>query len=471
MNWPGSAFLHNAEAAAARTPVGRDRVIDAVRGASLVVVVIGHSAMLVVYWPTSGTVVVGNLLASVPGLAVLTWLFQVIPLFFVAGGAASVQSWRAMPPGSGRYAGWLWLRLRRLYRPVLVYLAVMSVVATICTLTLGTAASSFLAIACQMLWFLGIYVLTTMLVPVMSRIPRTLAWLPFVLGVVCVGVIDIGVQAGVVPSWVALSDFLLVWLVVQQLGLCWDVAPGAKRWLLGGILGLLSAMLLVVVGPWPVSLVGVPGEPISNMAPPSIVLLLYGLGAGCLLIWMRPRLASWLRRPRPWTVAALISGVSMTIYLWHVPAIGVSVLLLHGVGLPAPTTIGPTGVPIPANGGAYLAWWFGYLIVTLVVLSSAVPGLSQLDLRHVRWWDDRLLPWSRWPGAWRGLVVLAGLAIAWGTLVLSIVGLAGFPFLLVSWNGLELNSAGAVSVIVVGLLMARIGAGKEHRPRLGRAVP
>ena len=37
------------------------------------------------------------------------------------------------------------------------------------TVTLGSAASSFLAIACQMLWFLGIYVLTTMLVPVMSR--------------------------------------------------------------------------------------------------------------------------------------------------------------------------------------------------------------------------------------------------------------------------------------------------------------
>lgn len=453
MNWPDPRFVQRARAAAMAVPSSRDRVIDAVRGGSLVVVVIGHSAMLIVAWPASGPVVVGNLIATVPGLAVLTWVFQVIPLFFVAGGAASVHSWRAVPDVPGRYAAWLWSRLRRLYRPVLVYLAVMGLVAVVCTLTLGPATFAFLAIACQMLWFLGIYVLTTMLVPVMSAIPRRLAWLPFAVGVIVVSAIDIGVQAGVIPSVIALVDFLVVWLVVQQLGFVWDVASGSARWLLCSVGCLAIAILLVALGPWPVSLVGIPGERLSNMAPPSIVLLLYGLGTGCLLLWLRPRLASWLRRPRPWAIAALISSSSMTIYLWHVPAIGVSLLALRAVGLPPPTTVGPAGAPVPVGALGYLLWWLGYLLLTLVVLAVLIPPLSGLDRRRVAWWDAPVRP--RVSAMRTALVTVAGVLIASGTLVLSIVGLAGFPTLVVSWNGLPLNSAVAVAVVVAGLVVAR----------------
>ena len=80
----------------AQTPVDRDRVIDVIRIASLLGVVVGHTVMAtsmirdrVLIWD--------NLLTSSTVLQSLTWVFQIMPLFFFAGAAACVPSWR---PGS-----------------------------------------------------------------------------------------------------------------------------------------------------------------------------------------------------------------------------------------------------------------------------------------------------------------------------------------------------------------------------------
>lgn len=439
----------------------RDRVIDAVRGFSLVAVVVGHSALLVVAWPPGGGVAVGNLLSVEPQLGALTWFFQVIPLFFVAGGAASVRSWQASRGMGVGYAGWLWGRLRRLYRPVLVYLAVMSVVAVVCIVLVGRAADPLLAIACQMLWFLGIYVLTTMALPAMSRIPGKAAWVPFAVGLMLVTVLDAGVQFMRWPAWLALANFLVVWLVVQQLGVLWNSSPGSRRWLVWGMSCVVTAMALVILGPWPVSLVGVPGEVISNMAPPSIVLLCYGLGIGCVVIWARPALSRWLARPWPWTVTAALSGSAMTIYLWHVPAIGASVLSLRTLGYPPPTAVPASGFPIPVSAGAYAWWWLTCLAMAVVILFGLVVVLRRVEWRPWPWWDAAPRPTASTPAGAVLLSVVAGSLVAAGTLMVSIVGLSGFPTGVVTWNGIPLNPAVAMIVILAGLILARAASGSS----------
>ena len=102
----------------AGTPVTRDRAIDVIRIVSLVGVVVGHTIMAtstirddVFIW--------SNLLTASVVFQALTWVFQIMPLFFFAGVAACVDSWH---PGDC-WGNWLMRRCTRLYRPVFYYLA------------------------------------------------------------------------------------------------------------------------------------------------------------------------------------------------------------------------------------------------------------------------------------------------------------------------------------------------------------
>lgn len=74
----------------ANTPVTRDRAIDVIRIASLVGVVVGHTIM------ATSTIrddvfVWSNLLTASVAFQALTWVFQIMPLFFFAGVAACVD--------------------------------------------------------------------------------------------------------------------------------------------------------------------------------------------------------------------------------------------------------------------------------------------------------------------------------------------------------------------------------------------
>ena len=104
----------------AATPAGRDRAIDVIRITALVGVVIGHTVMAtsiirdgILHWE--------NLLTTSVAFQALAWIFQIMPLFFFAGVAASVPSYQ------GNWGGWLLKRCTRLYRPVFYYLAFWTV--------------------------------------------------------------------------------------------------------------------------------------------------------------------------------------------------------------------------------------------------------------------------------------------------------------------------------------------------------
>ena len=137
---------------AAQTPANRDRAIDVIRIVSLVAVVFGHTIMAV-STVRDGVFVWGNLLESLPALGALTWVLQIMPLFFFAGTAASVESWYA----GGSWGGWLMQRCTRLYRPVFFYLAFWGVALAVLRFVLPKHVYEPVAgTSIQLLWFLGV---------------------------------------------------------------------------------------------------------------------------------------------------------------------------------------------------------------------------------------------------------------------------------------------------------------------------
>ena len=102
----------------AGTPATRDRAIDVIRIVSLAGVVVGHTIMATSTL-RSDVFIWSNLLTASPVFQALTWIFQIMPLFFFAGVAASIDTWTS----GTSWGNWLMRRCTRLYRPVFYHLA------------------------------------------------------------------------------------------------------------------------------------------------------------------------------------------------------------------------------------------------------------------------------------------------------------------------------------------------------------
>src|SRR5688572_14350931 len=82
-----------ARALASATPSTRDRYVDFLRVVSIGVVVLGHWLMAAVEYRDGSGFGGGNLLQLQPSVQWLTWLFQVMPVFFLVGGFSNAASW------------------------------------------------------------------------------------------------------------------------------------------------------------------------------------------------------------------------------------------------------------------------------------------------------------------------------------------------------------------------------------------
>jgi len=76
---------------AAATPPERNRYVDFLRAVSILMVVTGHW-LVAAAWYQDGTLIPGDLLELRPRTQWLTWLFQVMPIFFIVGGYANAVS-------------------------------------------------------------------------------------------------------------------------------------------------------------------------------------------------------------------------------------------------------------------------------------------------------------------------------------------------------------------------------------------
>ncbi|MEV6573931.1 acyltransferase [Streptomyces sp. NPDC051577] len=339
------ATAHRIEA---RTPAHRDRAIDGLRALALLAVPIGHWMLGGLTLDGEGALHNASPLATFGGLAPASWVLQMLGVFFLVGGYASVLSFRRRGGSTG---AWLKGRIVRLGRPVLGVTAVWALAAPVAyaagvpETTLRTGAT----LVVQPLWFVGVYVVVTALTPYCVRAARRLggwAAAPLLGSVAVVDFLRYGPLADSVPSWVALVNILPGWLFAYQLGVSWGERRIDRRgaWLLlvGG--SAVFAMLLTVFH-YPASMVGVPGEARTNSHPPSLLVLALAAAQSGAAILLRDRLARVLARPALWAPVVVVNLCAMTVLCWHQTAMLAAAVpgsLLGGAGglTTAPDSVG-----------------------------------------------------------------------------------------------------------------------------------
>jgi hypothetical protein len=87
------------------------------------------------------------------------------------------------------------------------------------------------------------------------------------------------------------------------------------------------------IGHYPKSLLGTDQEAVSNAYPPTVCFMLAGIWSIGAVMLLRPGLARWLERPRVWKATIFVNSITMTLFLWHMTAFLLAILLLWPLGL------------------------------------------------------------------------------------------------------------------------------------------
>ncbi|WP_432024860.1 acyltransferase family protein [Streptomyces parvus] len=322
----------------AATPPGRDRAVDALRALAILGVVGGHWLVTALV-ADSGTVRGASPLTAMPHLTPVSWAFQTLAVFFLVGGMVAAGSRASARKRGVPYGRWVGGRLARLFRPVAAVLVVWTLAAAAMPAA-GVGESTVRALGKLVwspLWFLLVFAVLTALTPLVTRLHPL--W-PLVV-VLHVDLVRLGLGGPRELGWV---NVVAGWLVPYCLGAL--VARGGlrgrtSRWalLLGGA---TAAATLVLWAGYPAAMVGVPGGPMSNLDPPSLAAVAFGLAqCGAALLLLGP-LRRVLRRPAAWAVVAVVNLGAMTVFLWHQTAMIVvttSALLLADGPLPGLHTV------------------------------------------------------------------------------------------------------------------------------------
>lgn len=314
---PSTAF----EPVEARKAAERDPFIDFVRAFSLLVVVAWHWVFTIIIWQPDGPHA-SNPIGFTRGLFFATWLLQVMPLFFFVGGFAHSEAWEAAEE-RGRFRttmAFAWNRAGQLFRPAFAlafgWWLIGSVVVALWDVD-GVGRSVRLILS--PLWFIAVYLLLILLFPLTHRLHERFGGLVVVFGVGISAIVDMARFSHDV-EWIAWVNMIVVWATCHQLGYFWEQLLAAGRRTAWGLAwtGLFVLAALVGSGIYPGSMVGVPGERFSNMAPPTIciiALLLFQAGVALLL---RPWVLHKLQTSERWAAtSAVINRFSLPLFLFH----------------------------------------------------------------------------------------------------------------------------------------------------------
>lgn len=349
---------------------GHDRTVDFLRIAAVGVVVLWHWVFSVTH-RRDGVLVNPNPIDEVPGGWLLTWAFQVVPLFFVIGGYANLAAWDRVRGSARRF---LRGRLRRLVGPVLVFVAVWAPLDGLLR-WLRPGYGGVLSVApilVTVLWFVLAYLWVVVLVPVTAPAHRRFG----VVAVAGIGAVIIAadlLRFGYGVAWAGAVNTALVWVFAHQLGYLWRDGTLRTRWrgwvLVGAGLGAIA--LATGLGPYPRSLVAVPSGELSHMLPTTaVVAALAGFQVGLASLLAGP-LSRWLRRPAAWRIVAAGNAVAYTVFLWHMTALLAVFVAVERLGFRPP-------------GEPTLAWWLArpfWLVVPAVVLAVLVAGFGPVERR------------------------------------------------------------------------------------------
>ena len=408
-------------AAAANPPrASRDRAVDLTRAACLVVVVGLHVMMAGITVGTDGLAIT-NSLDGHPIFAWSTWIVQVMPLFFVMGGFSALLAWRRQRERGVLASTYVRDRVARLARPALLPLALVGITLAILGL-IGLPDAVLAAVGFrigQPLWFLAVYLGCAGLVPVMARLHERAPWATL-LGMLAAAMAVDTVALLTAQPLIGALNLLFVWVFIQQLGFC--LADGwfdwRRRWLLlvGG-LGAFGVLLFMVL------VIGYSTDMYDNLNPPTVAILVLGVGQTLLFAWLRPWLARLAERETFDGLSTAINKNAMQIYLWHVPVIVLIAVVL---------VIAGAAFPEPLSG----EWWQSrppFLIAVALLLIPIVLGVSWLERRGEPTEAAPLGPW------------LAGLKV--------LLGIAGVVTILVAGFTPAYGAAIGVTLLLVAVLL------------------
>ena len=360
---------------AAATPEERNRYVDLLRAVSILFVVIGHWLIATIY-VVGGDITPGHLLEAKPGMHWLTWIFQVMPIFFIVGGYSNAVSLESARRKGIAYAGWLAARLNRLVAPLLIVLITWAAIAFVLNI-FNVPAKTIQFVSRSSLiptWFLAIYIMVVILAPVAYQLWQRFGFVSFWLFAALAALTDAAFFVADM-QWLGWSNYFWVWLAVHQLGFAWrDGRMGSSGMLITYAAVAFGVLyLLVFKGPYPLAMVSSPGEGVSNTLPPKITLLALGVVQFGLLLALEGPMRRALAGLRLWTATVLINSMIMTVYLWHMTVMAGVVALLYytggfGLGIEPGTT----------------SWWLTrpvWIASLLVVLLPCAFLLSPLERR------------------------------------------------------------------------------------------
>lgn len=426
------------------TPDSRDRYVDLLRAVSIGVVVFGHWTMAAFSTTPDGGLRVENVLSYASPLQPLTWVAQVMPLFFIAAGFTNALSLRTAGRTGARGIGvYLSGRVERVTRPALVFILVWLAGSPL--LVLAGAPEALVRVAGQnsamVLWFLAVYLLLAALAPLQWRLYRRAPWLLPILAPASAAALD--QLQNTAWAGVGFLNYLLVFAFCQHLGF-WYADGKLRRisrigWAGIGAGAVGSLVLLTGPGPYPVSMIGLPGQPMSNMLPPSVCVIAVAVLQLSLAMALRPALTPWLHRPRVWLGVVLVNRSVMTIFLWHLTAITV----VTGVAI-------LTGIPF-ADPGTGTWWWHKLLwLVAATLLTAAIAvGLTPIENRSPTASPDR-----RTPAGWSAVGTVV---VAFGMAMLAAGGFAD-PFDRggIALAGLTFAPWWGAAAVLAGYLLCRV---------------
>lgn len=359
----------------ATVPAGRDLTLDLARVACVVLVVFVHILFTGVGKGPDGSLIIERTVEHTTWFDTVSWILNIMPLFFVVGGFAARVGWRSTQRKGGDAASFVRVRLWRLARPALplfVFFTIVLAVAKMLPLGpgIGAMVDTIATGVGTPLWFLAAYMLVQACAPFMIRWHERRPGVPLVALAAAAFAVDMFVQKIVTEAWgmprIDVSTFdigsdlfgipnvLFVWLLAQQIGFV--MADGwftRRRW--WQLVAIIAAGYLLIWGL--VTVVPYSDSMLRNQWPPTILMgVLAVIQAAALTLLHRPLSALMATKPAQ-AVVFLIGSRLMTIYLWHLPMI----MILTGIQL-----VLPISLPYPGTA----LWWWTRPVFLIIVLAA-----------------------------------------------------------------------------------------------------
>ena len=301
---------------------GRDDLIDLLRSLATTTVVVWHWVFTILVWRSDGPHA-DNPIGYVSGLWSLTWVLQVMPLFFVAGGFVHARTWAKERGQPGAWRRFVARRGVQLGVPAMVLIAVVAGSGTAAAL-LHEGPDPWVTRAVMLvlspLWFLVVYMALVATVPVWDWLDRRWGELvPIGLAVTTMGIDLLRFRFG--HPELAWFNMVFVWGAAHQVGWSWERlrrAPVRFGHALM-LIGFAALVGLTNMGLYPRSMVGTTSsvDRFSNMGPPTlpiVALLILQVG---LVVAHRDRIVRLAERSGMQRFVAWLSANAMPLFLWH----------------------------------------------------------------------------------------------------------------------------------------------------------